>query len=98
MVAPRLGGTCAIIFSLYLCCGWFWSGLYENERAVLLPTAAALGLWTSIRALLKAARPPDRLFPSIFFTLHLVNLVVVPLVSVLVLLGLLKASSWEWWK
>ncbi len=90
MIEPRLGWTCAVVFSLYLCCGHFWSRLYENEKVVLLPTAVALAFWISIRALLRAVRPPGRVFGCIFFTLHLLNLCVLILVSVLGLLGLLK--------
>ncbi len=92
VIAPRLGWTCAAVFSLYLCCGFFWSRLYGNERAVILPTTIVLGFWISIRALLRAVRPPNRVFASIFFAVHLLNLFALILVSVFGLLGLLKGS------
>jgi hypothetical protein len=98
VIEPRLGSTCAVVLSLYLCCGFFWSRLYENERSVLLPTAIALAFWISIRALIRAVRPPSRGFGGIFFTLHLLNLCMVITLSVLGLLGLLKGSWWEWWE
>jgi len=94
VITPRLGWTCAVIFSLYLCCACFWSRLYENERVVLLPTAIALAFWISTRALLRAVRPPDRVVASIFFALHLLNLFVLVLVSVLGVLGTLKGPWW----
>ncbi len=92
VIAPRLGWTCAVVFTLYLCCGVFWSRLYENERVVLLPTAIVLGFWISIRALLRAVRPPNRVFASIFIAVHLLNLFALILVSVFGMLGLLKGS------
>ena len=98
MIVPRLGWTCAVIFSLFLCGGGVWSRLHENERAVLLPTAVALAFWISIRALLRAGRPPDRILPSIIFTLHLLNLCGSILLLVFGLLGLLKGPWWEWWR
>ena len=98
LIAPRLGGTAAVILCLYLWCGYFWSRLLENERAALLPTTIALALWISIRALLRFNRPPSGVLPSILVALHLLNLVVLILLLAFGLLGFLKGTWWRYWQ
>lgn len=90
VVRPHPGWTVVALVALYSTCAFTWSSLYANEQAVLLPVAMALGFWISIRPLLREGHPPDRVFGSVLFTLHLIHLFVLIILAVFGLMGLLE--------
>ena len=83
-----MGWTLLALPVLYLFPVAVWSDLYPKERFTLMTAVIGLGFYISLRVLLRAGRPGDRLIPCLLFVGHLINLLVLILVSAFGLLGL----------